>query len=207
MLIEGVIKSYQPDRGFGFIQVEGNQKDLFFHIKDCPYREIIPEVGERVKFEIAEDQQGKLRAIHILRMNIKKEAIRHTPQSRALANEALNRKNKYNQRNRNTKSSSSQGYFRRLMGIVVIVVLGYLVYQKYLEWKTAQTVTSSEVQPVLSQAKMNNEMQQNFKCDGRQHCSQMRSYEEAVFFIRNCPDTKMDGDGDGDPCESQFKSY
>ena len=44
---------------------------------------------------------------------------------------------------------------------------------------------------------------QHFSCDGRQHCSQMRSCEEATFFIRNCPNTKMDGDGDGVPCESQ----
>ncbi|WP_129134677.1 excalibur calcium-binding domain-containing protein [Luteimonas sp. YGD11-2] len=45
---------------------------------------------------------------------------------------------------------------------------------------------------------------QRFSCDGRQHCSQMRSCEEATFFIRNCPNTKMDGDGDGVPCESQW---
>ena len=44
----------------------------------------------------------------------------------------------------------------------------------------------------------------NYKCDGRQHCSQMTSYEEAKFFIENCPDTKMDGDHDGIPCERQF---
>jgi len=44
----------------------------------------------------------------------------------------------------------------------------------------------------------------NFTCDGRQHCSQMTSYEEALFFIRNCPNTKMDGDNDGVPCERQF---
>lgn len=43
----------------------------------------------------------------------------------------------------------------------------------------------------------------SFSCDGRQHCSQMRSCEEATFFIRNCPNTEMDGDNDGVPCESQ----
>jgi hypothetical protein len=43
-----------------------------------------------------------------------------------------------------------------------------------------------------------------FTCDGRTHCSSMRSYEEAKFFLDNCPGTKMDGDGDGEPCESQF---
>jgi len=46
-----------------------------------------------------------------------------------------------------------------------------------------------------------------FKCDGRQYCSQMRSYEEAKFFLHNCPDVKMDGDNDGIPCERQFGKY
>ena len=41
----------------------------------------------------------------------------------------------------------------------------------------------------------------NFSCDGRQYCREMRSCEEAIFFIRNCPNTKMDGDRDGKPCE------
>lgn len=47
----------------------------------------------------------------------------------------------------------------------------------------------------------------HFKCDGRQYCSQMHSYEEAKFFLRSCPNTKMDGDGDGIPCERQFRRY
>jgi hypothetical protein len=29
----------------------------------------------------------------------------------------------------------------------------------------------------------------------------MTSKDEAIFFINNCPDTKMDGDRDGDPYE------
>ncbi|MDQ1245244.1 MAG: hypothetical protein QG565_1585 [Campylobacterota bacterium] len=45
--------------------------------------------------------------------------------------------------------------------------------------------------------------QPKFKCDGRKHCSQMSSCEEAKFFLRNCPDQKTDGDGDGIPCEKQ----
>lgn len=45
---------------------------------------------------------------------------------------------------------------------------------------------------------------QNFTCDGREYCSQMHSYEEAKFFLDNCPNTKMDGDNDGIPCERQF---
>ncbi|MBV7434949.1 excalibur calcium-binding domain-containing protein [Cardiobacteriaceae bacterium TAE3-ERU3] len=32
----------------------------------------------------------------------------------------------------------------------------------------------------------------------------MRSCDEAKYFIRHCPNTKMDGDGDGIPCERQL---
>ena len=42
-----------------------------------------------------------------------------------------------------------------------------------------------------------------FHCDGRVYCRQMNSCEEAVYFLRNCPGVKMDGDGDGRPCEDR----
>ena len=45
----------------------------------------------------------------------------------------------------------------------------------------------------------------SFKCDGRVHCSQMTSRAEAEFFVRNCPNTKMDGDRDGIPCENDSR--
>jgi len=43
-----------------------------------------------------------------------------------------------------------------------------------------------------------------FKCDGRQYCSQMTSCDEAMYFLENCPNVKMDGGGDGVPCERQW---
>ena len=41
-----------------------------------------------------------------------------------------------------------------------------------------------------------------FNCDDRQYCSQMTSLEEAIYFINHCPDTRMDSDQDGRPCEN-----
>lgn len=43
-----------------------------------------------------------------------------------------------------------------------------------------------------------------FRCDGRRHCSQMTSCAEATYFLRHCPNTAMDGDRDGVPCENQW---
>jgi hypothetical protein len=49
-------------------------------------------------------------------------------------------------------------------------------------------------------------VQGGFRCDVRQYCTQMRSCEEAKFFLANCPGVKMDGDRDGVPCEQQWCS-
>lgn len=44
-----------------------------------------------------------------------------------------------------------------------------------------------------------------FHCDGRMYCTQMNSLEEARWFVRNCPNTKMDGDLDAEPCENDSR--
>jgi Excalibur calcium-binding domain. len=46
---------------------------------------------------------------------------------------------------------------------------------------------------------LNQSIESNFNYDGRQHCSQMTSCDEAKYFINNCPNTNIDGDHDGIP--------
>jgi hypothetical protein len=43
-----------------------------------------------------------------------------------------------------------------------------------------------------------------YSCDGRVYCSQMHSCEEATWVLQHCPGVKMDGEGDGVPCERQW---
>jgi len=61
-------------------------------------------------------------------------------------------------------------------------------------------------EPVKSSFSTTNAPSQKFRCDGRTHCSQMTSCAEATYFLRNCPNTKMDGNKDGIPCERQWCS-
>ncbi len=60
--------------------------------------------------------------------------------------------------------------------------------------------TTSVIEPVLN----TQIAAPSFTCDGRQHCSQMTSCAEATYFSNNCPNTKMDGNHDGIPCEQQW---
>ena len=80
---------------------------------------------------------------------------------------------------------------------VIIILIGLGAWNYY-----EQNTKLSQIAPTTPPERIANIA--SFACDGRQHCSQMSSYEEAVFFIKNCPNTKMDGDHDGIPCERQF---
>lgn len=56
--MEGTIKTL-TDKGFGFITVDGEEKDLFFHsneLQGVSYEEL--KVGDRVSFEKGESQKG-----------------------------------------------------------------------------------------------------------------------------------------------------
>ncbi len=56
--MEGTIKNL-TDKGFGFITVDGEEKDLFFHsneLKGVSYDEL--KTGDRVSFEKGESPKG-----------------------------------------------------------------------------------------------------------------------------------------------------
>jgi CspA family cold shock protein len=56
--MEGTIKTL-TEKGFGFISIEGEEKDLFFHsneLKGITYNEL--KVGDKVSFEKADSPKG-----------------------------------------------------------------------------------------------------------------------------------------------------
>lgn len=91
--------------------------------------------------------------------------------------------------------------------IVLLALVGFLAWKfspQLQTWVDTQLpgIQSSAVSTVS--AVMPEAAPANVRCDGRQHCSQMTSCAEATQFLRHCPGMKMDGDGDGVPCETQW---
>lgn len=58
--MNGVVKKKVSDKGFGFISIEGEDKDLFFHsnsLVGVTYDEI--QEGDNVTFEVEDSAKGK----------------------------------------------------------------------------------------------------------------------------------------------------
>ncbi|MDR2256576.1 MAG: cold-shock protein [Arthrobacter sp.] len=58
-MASGIVKWFNPDKGFGFIAPDDSSEDLFAHysaIQSSGFRTL--EEGQRVEFEVAEGPKG-----------------------------------------------------------------------------------------------------------------------------------------------------
>lgn len=87
----------------------------------------------------------------------------------------------------------------KLLLIAILIGAGFQIYEKFVVGSQNGASTFRPIQTTTKSQPM-----AKYRCDGRTHCSQMTSCEEAKFFLDNCPGTMMDGDNDGTPCEQQW---
>lgn len=96
--------------------------------------------------------------------------------------------------------------------IIILLIVGVIAWKGYARYENYGVVPASEEALAPSDVIPEREPERavpmtpiNYQCDGRVHCSQMTSCEEATFFLKNCPGVKMDGgQSNGIPCESQW---
>lgn len=170
----GTLVRWNDDRGFGFIAPDGGGPQVFLHISALPADGPRPVVNERLHFDIETDPKGALRAMRVRRSN---EHAR-LPQGR---------------KRTSPSRRANRSWRAALFALLGLGALGWYASQRSGDHLVAkQAAGAIPPAPAL------------YQCDGRTHCSQMTSCAEARYFLAHCPDVKMDGNGDGEPCEQQW---
>ena len=72
MFTDGRIKTYDAVRGTGSIELANNAQELNFQLDQLPSPEIAPQVGERLKFRIIEEQNA-IQLDNMVRLDIKRQ--------------------------------------------------------------------------------------------------------------------------------------
>jgi hypothetical protein len=89
--------------------------------------------------------------------------------------------------------------------VVVAAAVSFMAARYHASPPNAGRLDSTRSPPSSNSAPATPELpSRDSRCDGRTYCSQMTSCEEAKYFLNHCPNTKMDGDHDGVPCEKQW---
>jgi len=87
-----------------------------------------------------------------------------------------------------------------MKSVLTLALLAFVAWYGYSQYQLRSQAPSAGSQPTTFASSPTD----TAKCDGRTRCSQMTSCAEATYFLKNCPDTTMDGDDDGIPCEQQW---
>jgi len=95
------------------------------------------------------------------------------------------------------KTKSNNSNFKKVASSFILLIIMLTV-----AYTISNNMVSTSSKGLSSAFKKENFS--SFSCKGKVYCSQMKSCKEARFYLMNCPDVKIDGDGDGKPCESQW---
>lgn len=182
----GTLRTWNDDKGFGFIAPAHGGRELFVHITAFPRDGSRPTIGETLSYETGQGKDGKPQATRVVR----KAVGEVQPRTRHPASARAPRK-------------SGWGTLAVAVVVAAICTYGFKHYQDPQHRRQLQALPPMATVPAVERTVP---AAPGFRCDGRTHCSQMTSCQEATWFINNCPGTAMDGNHDGVPCEQQWCS-
>jgi cold shock CspA family protein len=204
MRTHGTLTKWNDDRGFGFITPAKGAPDVFVHVSEFPREGGRPTLHELISFEVVSGEDGKKRAVRVMRPGQKaaRAPARLAPQQ------------------------PRSNWLSGVLTFILVAGLGAYGYSQFTQRRAEARLAAMESVDLPSRPAISGSDEplrvaslpdtnappgvraampvSPYSCDGRTMCSEMRSCEEATFFIRNCPGTKMDGNRDGVPCEQQF---
>jgi cold shock CspA family protein len=188
---KGTLSKWIDDKGFGFLTPENGKKEIFVHIsafdRNIPRR---PIVGDTIFYYVKIDEKGKSKAY---------DAV--IEGAAPIVKKAPSPPKKYYKEHQ-AKNNSSRFF---ILCIVVLVGAGGTIFNHFKSGNTQGVSVSTQQSNTSAGTQQSNTLNSSrYTCAGKTRCTQMTSCEEATFYIQNCPRTKMDGDGDGVPCESQW---
>jgi cold shock CspA family protein len=192
---KGKLVRWIDEKGFGFIKPENGKNDIFIHISALKNMSRNPVIGDLILYEINVDSTGKQRAVNALIEGVSQN-VNIAPIEKTIKSAPPRKKNESSRKNYNAKTQTKS---LRSLYLVIILGLGIFIYEKFLTNKNV--IDPKKISETVAKSVDYN---QQFKCEGKVYCTQMSTYDEAFFYLNNCPGTKMDGDGDGIPCEQQF---
>lgn len=207
MRIQGTLLKWDEERGFGYIRTRESRVVLPVHRSEFPHGQRRPQIGDPLSFDIRTGADGRKEACAV-RWDVSPPPADFTrPPPAAGTRPAAARPS--------TRPSGAQGHGARarrsahesepspgtLRLLLAVLVLGALISAV---WYGSEGNAPAPERSAGAGATQATSPPRPLGCDGRSYCSEMKSCEDAKWLLQHCPDTELDYDGDGIPCEEQL---
>ena len=119
---QGIVKKWQDDKGFGFIETETGAA-VFFHVSEFKAQRR-PTIGEQVVFTVGQDSQGRLQAKQV-------QELGFVQQKMAQKNSQIRQRNA----KRSHQAEFETGQKKRLvLGLGFYAILALLAVMQKISW-------------------------------------------------------------------------
>lgn len=201
---KGRLKRWNDEKGFGFIEAEGIEQDVFLHISALQSPGRRPVVGDVIYFSVAMDENGRSKAVAASVDGLKSvfgelESAKTEPRRR----QAEPAKHHAFRPGRSTPRKHQNRFVSRVITLVGVSAVIFAA-SKLNPANLYSSLETTNAQITAKPAMQEQQIETQFKCEGKTRCNQMTSCDEAMYYLNHCPGTVTDGDGDGRPCEDQW---
>lgn len=143
----GTIKKWNKDKGYGFIDVDNQSEDVFFHVSKVKLTQPIT-IGQQVYFESARNDKGQLRATevtsNVLSISENPTSKLSTRSSKKSANNNQSNSKQINkQNNSKQKINNWSAAIFGLLGLLAVIYFGFIALQPSLTPEDALSTTST----------------------------------------------------------------
>ena len=143
----GKIKKWNKDKGYGFIDVNNQSEDVFFHISKVQLSQPIT-IGQQVYFESARNDKGQLRATEVtsnslsvsenLTSKLSTRSSKKSTNSNQSSSKQINKQNNSKQKINNWSAA-----IFCLLGLLAVIYFGFIALQPSLTPEDALSTTST----------------------------------------------------------------
>lgn len=193
---QGRISDWKDDRGFGFITPQGGGTPIFVHVSAFDRSQVRPLLNAEVTYDIQVDPKKGPRAVNVSYVGGGKTVSRQPSRTA---------QQPHRPRQHESRGGLGQAWRNTVLTGAFVLGLGGYAWQEF----QARTAPAEDHHLSADDSAYDTsefdkpEPDSRFACEGKRHCSEMRTCAEAQFYVANCPNTLMDGDGDGRACEDR----
>jgi len=201
-LQKGVLFTWKDEKGFGFILPENCGENVFIHLSAFGRISRRPKVGDIIYYhlETTSSKKGKYRAYNATIEGVKSQNSIVTANKFKLSSTNAKKPKRLSRK----PAQKRRSFWNIIAGFMVFFMIFVYGISKL---KMSSSPKSPQMEaPRIETTELSSQSQQ-YHCAGKIHCSEMDSCEEAKYYLRNCPNVKIDGNRDGMPCEQQHCRY